>query len=229
MVTVNVGEGDNRKVFKIHKKFAVYHSRVFKTAFDGNFAESETQSIDLDDVDTEVFGLFVQWLYTQDLRSVDKDYPMGDLLIKLWVLADRLIAPKCQNSTVCAIEARLRRDKFVRTDQVKYIYDNTIPGSPLRRLIVDQCSNLQHTSFVARRPVQDYPKEMLFDLVAVLLERRAGEVRPLVDMTRFYVVEPSNQSNPSNVNRATTSSNAARTSDQTSSGKVDGGGITSSV
>jgi hypothetical protein len=133
----------------------------------------------------------VQWLYTSKLRKQkDRELPRGDLLIKLWVLADRLMVRKLQNMAICAIEHKvMKEDLVVRTDQVKYIYENTVSGSPLRRLIVDQCSNLHHESFALRRPIEDYPKEMLSDLVTVLLRRRSGETRSVVDLTQFFVVD----------------------------------------
>lgn len=58
-------------------------------------------------------------------------------------------------------EVGVKVDMFVRIDQVKYINEYTLLGSPLRRLIVDQCSHLRHTSFAGHRPLQDYSKEIL--------------------------------------------------------------------
>jgi hypothetical protein len=168
-----------------------------RTAFTGNFIEAETQSIDLDDVEPEVFDIFVQWLYTSELHKHGSNLPRGDLLIKLWVLADRLMIQKLQNTAICAIEHKvMKEDLVVRTDQVKYIYENTVSGSPLRRLIVDQCSNLHHESFALRRPIEDYPKDMLFDLVTVLLKRRSGETRSVVDLTQFFVDDDAKTAHP---------------------------------
>ena len=97
------------------------------------------------------------------------------------------MVPKLQNMAICAIEQKvMKEDRVIRTDQVKYIYENTVIGSPLRSLIVDQCSYLHHESFALRRPVEDYPKEMLFDLVTVLLRRRA-DLQSIVDLTKFFV------------------------------------------
>ena len=99
---MNVGRDEHRKTYKIHKKLTIGHSPVFRTAFTGNF-EAETQSIDLEDIDNEVFDIFVQWLYTSRLRKQDRKLPRGNLLIKLWVLADMLMVRKLQSNAICAI------------------------------------------------------------------------------------------------------------------------------
>ncbi len=182
-----MGGAENRKTYKVHKKFLIDRSQFFKVALTGHFIEAEMQSIDLEDIDHQVFDVFVQWVYTSDIQKQGGKLPRGDLLIKLWVLADRLIAPKLQNMAICAIEHKaMNEDQVVRTDQLQYIYENTVPGSQLRRLIVDQCSNLHHESFVIGCSVQDYPKDMLLDLITALLRRRGGEPRSIIDLARFF-------------------------------------------
>ncbi len=53
--------------FLIHKNLLCQNSRFFTAAFNGKFMESATQSMVLDDVDADTFGVVVNWIYTQKI------------------------------------------------------------------------------------------------------------------------------------------------------------------
>jgi hypothetical protein len=92
-------------------------------------------------------------------------------LIHVLVLIDHLLIPSFQIAIVKELEDLWnshkypRRTKFI--DHVSYVYENTMPGSPLRNLMIDQCAyELGHgKTFIDR---EDLPQEMLLDLVRVL-------------------------------------------------------------
>jgi hypothetical protein len=68
MVTVETGDGEKipHETFTIHKAFICHHSPFFRAAFEGNFLEAQTQLLKLDDVEGEIFGIFVDWVYTKE-------------------------------------------------------------------------------------------------------------------------------------------------------------------
>lgn len=59
MVTI-VASGEK---FVVHKDLICYASPFFDRAFNGAFLEGKTQQMKLPDVETSLFGVFVNWLY----------------------------------------------------------------------------------------------------------------------------------------------------------------------
>ena len=56
----------------IHKDYICYYSPFFDPAFNGNFKEEQTQTMEFDDVDVTAFGVLSGWLYSvhpKDYRS----------------------------------------------------------------------------------------------------------------------------------------------------------------
>ena len=77
---------------------------MFDAAFNGRFIEGETQKMELDDVEPEIFGLLVHWLYTKgfniDLEDFDSPFKIWVILAKLWILAERFALPALQNDVM---------------------------------------------------------------------------------------------------------------------------------
>ncbi|CAO2658459.1 Nn.00g061820.m01.CDS01 [Neocucurbitaria sp. VM-36] len=69
---VSIAIGPEKKVFRIHKDILCYHSEYFRTAYSGRWKDA-TEGVALDDVEVEVFNLFVHWLYAQDLPGEDDE------------------------------------------------------------------------------------------------------------------------------------------------------------
>ncbi|RYN21299.1 hypothetical protein AA0113_g5373 [Alternaria arborescens] len=108
MVTVFIGP--TRKRYSIYKDLICHHSEYFRVAFNGLWQESD-KGLTLEDVEIEVFNLFVHWLYTQELpkdmslllqaagtdaqlASEDSEYShWGILLLKSCIFGDRFFAP----------------------------------------------------------------------------------------------------------------------------------------
>ncbi|KAF2709293.1 hypothetical protein K504DRAFT_533681 [Pleomassaria siparia CBS 279.74] len=98
--------GPNKVQYHVHGSFLVYHSGFFRNAFNGNWRESE-DGITLLDVETVVFNIFVNWLYTMKLpgpnnydwttqpdpRIMGEAHKADMLQIKLYVFADRFMIP----------------------------------------------------------------------------------------------------------------------------------------
>lgn len=47
----------------VQKTVICYYSPFFAAAFNSSFVEGNTESMDLDDVEPDVFALLVSWLY----------------------------------------------------------------------------------------------------------------------------------------------------------------------
>ncbi|KAN0116934.1 hypothetical protein V8E51_002911 [Hyaloscypha variabilis] len=93
----------DRKKFTIHKDFICFYSPFFASAFNGPYKEGQTQIMSLYEIDPEVFGIFVYWLYHRKLPTHTARLGHVDLvhLAKLWILGDRFLAPALQNNAIC--------------------------------------------------------------------------------------------------------------------------------
>jgi hypothetical protein len=69
----------------------------------------------------EVFALFVQWLYTQQIANAEDDFPAPELLIKLWLLAETLRVSELQNQVIDTIERRRAATGMVSMGMLRFI------------------------------------------------------------------------------------------------------------
>jgi len=76
------------KPFLIHKDNLCQHSPFFNSAFNGSFRETVSQSMSFSDVDPEIFGLLVNWVYTQNV--VDENYNVPELCTSPFALPSNL-------------------------------------------------------------------------------------------------------------------------------------------
>lgn len=164
MATINVADETKSKkqTFIVHKDFICHYSPFFHAAFNGRFVEGQTQIMELEDVEPAAFHLFVSWLYSQRLMDEQEESPSATTLIRLWLLADRFLIPRLQNEVLAAVD-KLRCSQTQRPGGPYHsVYNNTLPGSPLRRYLVQVWGSgtgakLEHLA--------DFPPEMLFDMV----------------------------------------------------------------
>jgi hypothetical protein len=181
------------KTFRVHKNFICYYSPFFDAAFNGNFVEGDTQSMNLEETSTEAFGIFVNWLYTQGIENSKKGLPCCEALIDLWLLADLVLVPRLQNDAMEKLaEARLLR-KGLPTSVLTRAYNHTAKGSLLRRYIVRTWKNSKISGS------DNYPRQFLVDLVndssyracsetGKALKWKGWKTREL-DLNQFFISE----------------------------------------
>ncbi|TVY34854.1 hypothetical protein LSUB1_G005410, partial [Lachnellula subtilissima] len=169
LVTLEVGP--EKKKFILHKEFACHYSPVLKAAFNSEFVEGQTQTYVLEEVTEPVARLLVDWLYTQqlDICRYEKGHPKkseeGLSLCRLW--PDKLLLPGLQNLIVRTFEEINQETMVTSTSCIRYVYENTCEGSPLRKLLLHQCACYTcHTVF--RRKQRQFPKEFFVDLAELI-------------------------------------------------------------
>jgi hypothetical protein len=89
--------------FTVHKAFLCEQSPFFNAAFNGNFKEAHTQSMTIEDADSEAVKLVIGWIYTKEIgekRLGVKGVPNIVLLAKVWTLAQRFLMPALQNEAM---------------------------------------------------------------------------------------------------------------------------------
>lgn len=146
-------------------------------------------------LDRSTFVLFSRWLYTQKLIHDDvPETPPGcsksDAIVKLWVLAEKLLIPRLQNLAMrllaeCWCDGTGWEPSLF---SIRYIYDNTECDSHLRKAAVDFCAiSSRKTIFTIYGHI--LPHEMLLDL-AIRLRRFLYHEKPDgPSLEDFYVKE----------------------------------------
>ncbi|TGO78554.1 hypothetical protein BELL_0062g00060 [Botrytis elliptica] len=66
---VRIYVGSSSQEFAVHKDLICYTSPHFRAAFTSGFQETNTGTIELPETNTEIFDLFMGWLYTRELSS----------------------------------------------------------------------------------------------------------------------------------------------------------------
>ncbi|KAH0363124.1 hypothetical protein KCU65_g7599, partial [Aureobasidium melanogenum] len=196
LVTIIVGS--SKESFSIHKDLLVFYSDYFRAAFNGSFTEATEGRIELRDVELEVFQNFHSWLYTRKLL-VDKIHSHNDesmswgQLFDLWIFGDRFQVPLLQN---CVMDEIIGRGDEISLKFIKVAYENTVAGSPLRRIMIEFLAyhtNLEGGDYGIMRAKdrKHLTVEMLQDLVVELNTARKNKVRygktPKRDKCFFHI------------------------------------------
>lgn len=179
MVLVDAG-GNNGGLhtFSVHKHIICHSSAFFKAACTGQFLEAESQKVKLPDDRAELFDLFVQWLYSQNLKQIFEDVtlPIWRTLIELHILADKLQVLKLKNTILdqmlCKADEALgrgparmpAREGFPTNVDISLAYENTPVTSPMRKFLAELFALLRDFSVEK----DEVPKDYLYDLAMAM-------------------------------------------------------------
>ncbi|CAG8980294.1 hypothetical protein HYALB_00008914 [Hymenoscyphus albidus] len=178
LITLLSGPPTGLGKFVVHKCFAVHYSPVLKAAFEHQATAvlnplGNTYSLDEEDKTTTEF--LVQWLYTQDIQPAqlkpDATYNCAEILsiIKLWLLAERLVIPSLQNAAIKKFNDCLNQFKMICHTEINYIWSATKEGSPLRLYYIDVMFCLSDQTFP--KLVETLEKNVLGDLFTACMLR----------------------------------------------------------
>jgi hypothetical protein len=171
MATILVGPDETN--FVVHQAVLCDKSPYFAKALTGSFEESKIGIVNLEDVSPVLFKIVVSWLYcgkiiytvSDDGSNIDHDFAVfkrddelmsedinadnnstwpRQILVELYVLADRLDIRELRTNTIDAVNNSLMHSKLILSvSSHKYISLNTTAQSPLRRLVVDHLAYLR--------------------------------------------------------------------------------------
>ena len=164
MVTINItkNQEEEPRKFVVHREFICHHSPYFDAAFNGEFVEGQTQTLDLEDVRPYVFEVFINWIYTQTISSL-RGGPLDiKWMMPLWLAGERFLVPDLQNQTLQLFEKeRVRLSAITAPSAVQHIHNNSTEGCVLRKYIVAICDAVHHML----NKDTEYLKDFLVDLV----------------------------------------------------------------
>ena len=107
---------------------------VFLSMLRSGFREAEERVVLLPEVDAETFRVFERWLSNRG-ESVFEDLNVA-LLCKVFLLVDYLQVSLVQQPLLRALTFKRDNTRIVPLSLIPFIYENTPPSSPLRRLWV---------------------------------------------------------------------------------------------
>ncbi|TIA16451.1 hypothetical protein D6C81_05943 [Aureobasidium pullulans] len=143
--TVTVVVGTEEDSFVVHKGLLCFYSDFFRAAFNGSFEEATERKIKLPDVDIDTFENFQLWLYSRTLLDTEDSanesghatYLTFTALAKLWIFGDKYLIPLLQNNVIGAMHDKNEKETRSPVLVVKMAYTETLPGSCLRRAVID--------------------------------------------------------------------------------------------
>lgn len=134
-----------------------------------------------------VFEAFVCWIYTGRLKDPPKlsdnataasQYLGFGLLSKIWVFADMRGVPALGNAAIDMLHERVSACWTTYTQAIHYIYEETMPGSHLRKFLVDSFALTKKLERLEKIDPDQAPGQFLFELFPAFI-RRGENARPL--------------------------------------------------
>jgi hypothetical protein len=132
--SITVLVGDDKHAFHPDEQQLCACSPVFLSMLKSGFREAEERVVLLPEVDAETFRVFERWLSNRG-ESVFEDLDVA-LLCKVFLLLDYLQVSSVQQPLLRALAYKRDNTRIVPLSLIPFIYENTPPGSPLRRLWV---------------------------------------------------------------------------------------------
>ena len=145
--TVKVVVGDHAwgSTWHLHRALLTNRSLFFRAALSGNFLESSTNTVNLPDEDSEIFEIFVQWLYSTlqenkfDIKSIDCNVTI-DTLVKTYCLATKFDSLPLVDSVLATLHEKPDLSKRLKPETLRYAWNNVHSGAALLELLLDTVS-----------------------------------------------------------------------------------------
>ena len=148
-----------------------FYSGYFKAALSGRWTAAEDDAIRLSTETPKTFERFVSWLYTRSITDDDDEKANCQIIIDLWLFADRREIPLLMNEMLDALKDRIVTEKTIPTTLLGTTYERTMPGSALRRRIVHAITTTASERLVADDSKKAlWPHDALWDTVKELLK-----------------------------------------------------------
>ncbi|KAL2066893.1 hypothetical protein VTL71DRAFT_1317 [Oculimacula yallundae] len=190
IVTIFIGPEESKEIFNVHKDIICHYSSFFAKAFSSTLLEGKTHTMNLPDVDSDIFGILVEWFYTQriDLDPTDRDSNVL-FLAKLWSLAQRFAMPSLQNKVMDGLRPLV---ECVESEGLKgflqYAYESKNGKSRLilRKLAADRMAwSTSAKGLLAWMEGGFLPQALVIDIVMSLKVDHAVGVEPKMKFGSF--------------------------------------------
>ncbi|KAL8743342.1 MAG: hypothetical protein Q9190_004304 [Brigantiaea leucoxantha] len=170
ILSIKVGKEAEEKEFFVHKELICHYSRFFQTAMTGIWLEAMTGVFKFPSENVEVFAVFENWLYSQVLDLSAQGTSNIPFILSLYVFGEQKQSPGFQNAIIDTLRMVKTCDTvnviLFTSGELQYIYENTMEGSPLRKLASDLFVWIGTMTMLANGILRDaYPKDFLADVL----------------------------------------------------------------
>jgi len=151
----------------------------------GDWAEARSGIHTLEDVNVQVFKLFLRWLYTGNIAVVNSDKDLDQLLVIAWALGDRLQARHFKNAVMNALmeDWSIFGESYPRNMKAAVLaYNLSAPGSKIRQLACKKFTCHTHDSWL-----DDQVLQLPNDLVVDFMKATSSIVAMMRDKVLDYV------------------------------------------
>ncbi|KAH7125291.1 hypothetical protein B0J11DRAFT_434571 [Dendryphion nanum] len=160
--------GPERTKYHLHKEFLMHNSEYFLKAFSGHWKEAETGLVVLEDVESGIFNVFVNWIYSGKLPDSPKEWmdvvgakKSDDGIkafrlarLKTWVLSDRLLAHNLrQQLNNSLVDKIIENNRLPHYSTIIWAFRNLPSHCRLLELMVDVHCLRWHEEY-------DYPDQV---------------------------------------------------------------------
>lgn len=122
------------------KSLISHYSPFLKAACTRDFKEKEENRIVLADENSNIFSMFVEWMYYGGYTTSGLDFTTNPDA-QAWVLGDKLMSTPFKNYAMGRLYDAHKIDKLFSTsvtaDAVTFVCDNTVEGAKLRQFYID--------------------------------------------------------------------------------------------
>ncbi|KAJ4300774.1 hypothetical protein N0V90_002862 [Kalmusia sp. IMI 367209] len=189
-LAVGPADTDGSKAIFVHENVLCATSAFFKNAIKSVWKElrEEPETINLFDDNFEIVNAYIHWLYFQKLPIPDDEYFI--FLARAYVFGEKIMDISFKNDLMAGMIALCNKSNKFPSKVMNIIYEGTIGGSPMRRLLVDIDVNFAHEDKGWIQDIQGYTAEALADvLLAMVAQRPATKKRPWNDTPHLYMEE----------------------------------------
>ncbi|KAF2134244.1 hypothetical protein P153DRAFT_331219 [Dothidotthia symphoricarpi CBS 119687] len=169
IVTMRVGQGQDKKEFQVHRGLLCH----FSIWFDSQIRLSSTSEVELPDEKPMVVETAIYWMYTNRFWAPGTSED-GEIPLELWrILALCFFASECgigklQNAALTLLHRKIVQDWKVSLSYIT-AYQRSEPGAPVRRVLVDFIAQTWGSSAIELRYYKDLmSSEFTVDLLLAL-------------------------------------------------------------
>ena len=176
MVTVLVGKEEKR--FTLHQDAICAKSKFFKAACSKKWLEGQERTVRLPKTEVTTFQEYGSWIYSSEIAdgtctAVSTSNEKGNefqRLVYLHLLGDKLDDIQLRNKANVGLFKIMQKTNAVPDAQLnKLVWASTMPGSLLRKLIVDAIVK-RYTRDGFAADVSQYPAECVQEVAVAALQ-----------------------------------------------------------
>ncbi|GIZ43510.1 hypothetical protein CKM354_000673500 [Cercospora kikuchii] len=177
-IAVHVGKSPGKTLYAFEATVRA-SSRFFDAALKKVWEEGRSREIHLPEHDPEIVKIYLNWVDIGELDYEDEtDVERNESgvfyrLIHAFLLGDKLLAPDFKDAVTDAVASVYADGLWMPGKGLRQIlYENTMPGATLRRMVIRQLS--MGTPLAV---MEDEPQSLLYDLSHELAEGKSKALR----------------------------------------------------